>query len=369
MAKKIDYASLYTLRKDGRYMGYWHDAKGSRHAIYDRDPERLHRRIEEKEEEKAATFREVAEAWERCHREEVTPRTWSNYKPHYEDILATHGDEPCEAMTAAAIYADLQRAKAAGYSATIVNTRRVIYNSILDYAVAQGIIPYNPALSVRLPKGLPRSKRRAPTDEEIKIICSSLDAPFGFFPFFLLCTGLRKSEALALLKSDIDLKAGEISVTKSLTYIDGAHPRVKPPKSESGIRTVPIPEILKDPLRRAMQTDSVLLFPATPSNRNPKASGYMSERGYEGAWDRYCAAVGLVDEDGNHTLTAHNLRHGTATLLYESGVDVYTAQQILGHANIETTMKIYVDLRAKQRTRSVKRFDNGLKKLMPKKRA
>ena len=37
MAKRIDYAALYTLRSDGRYMGYWHDSNKRRHAIYDRD--------------------------------------------------------------------------------------------------------------------------------------------------------------------------------------------------------------------------------------------------------------------------------------------------------------------------------------------
>ena len=47
MAKRIDYASMFTLKKDGRYQGYWHEPdkngepKGKRHAICDRetDPE------------------------------------------------------------------------------------------------------------------------------------------------------------------------------------------------------------------------------------------------------------------------------------------------------------------------------------------
>ena len=35
MAKKPDYAALFTLRADGRYMGYWKDRAGKRHAIDD----------------------------------------------------------------------------------------------------------------------------------------------------------------------------------------------------------------------------------------------------------------------------------------------------------------------------------------------
>ena len=38
------------------------------------------------------TFRAVAESWEGQHREEITDRTWKNYKPHYEDLLDRYGD-------------------------------------------------------------------------------------------------------------------------------------------------------------------------------------------------------------------------------------------------------------------------------------
>ena len=51
MARKPDYASLFTLRADGRYMVFWRELDrngnpvGKRHAIYDRDPEKLFERI------------------------------------------------------------------------------------------------------------------------------------------------------------------------------------------------------------------------------------------------------------------------------------------------------------------------------------
>ena len=79
--KKIDYASLYTLRSDGRYMGFWHELDrydkptGKRHAIYDRDPERLYHKIQEKETPQRRTLKQVAGEWEEIHRDEVAPRT------------------------------------------------------------------------------------------------------------------------------------------------------------------------------------------------------------------------------------------------------------------------------------------------------
>ena len=235
---------------------------------------------------------------------------------------------------------------------------------IFDYAVAHEHAQYNPVLSVRLPKGLKRGKRIAPTDEQIKNIFANIDAPFGLFPMFLLCTGLRKSEALALMWDDVDFSKREISITKSLDYGIGASPTVKSPKTAAGVRTVPIVDILHDLLQEAKVTSkSELLFPAPDSNRSGKGGGYMTLRGYEGAWLRYCEAAGFV-ENGKPTLTAHNLRHGTATLMFELGVDELTAQRILGHSRIEITREIYTDLRTAQNAKSVSKFNEGIKKYM-----
>ena len=96
MSKKSRYADLYTLRADGRYYGWYRDAAGKRHAVYDRDPEQLYRKLIEKQaaaqHPEEPTFRAVAESWEGQHREEITDRTWKNYKPHYEDLLDRYGD-------------------------------------------------------------------------------------------------------------------------------------------------------------------------------------------------------------------------------------------------------------------------------------
>ena len=122
MARKIDYASMFTLRKDGRYQGSYTDETG-RHFIYDRDPERLYKKLQAAqipEEEKQISFREIAENWERQHREEITSRTWINYEPHYKDILEKHGDKPIDEVTAQQIVNHLTAAKAKGYSATVL---------------------------------------------------------------------------------------------------------------------------------------------------------------------------------------------------------------------------------------------------------
>ena len=366
--RKSKFADLYTLRSDGRYQGYYRDAEGKRHTVCDRDPEQLLRKLVEREALAKAgrpeiTFREVAASWEGQHREEIEERTWKNYKPHYEQLLDEFGDLPFDRVEAADIAADLARAKARGLSASVVNARRSIWRGIFDHAVIQGWTKYNPVSSVKLPKGLHRGKRQAPTEEQMQIILGGLDAPFGLFAFLLLCTGLRKSEALALSWADVDLQEDVIHVTKSLDYTNGSQPKYKAPKTDAGTRDVPIIGILHDALQAARKrTDSTLLFPAPASSRGGNGGGLMPDRAYDGAWERYCAAVGLLDPEGKPAITAHNLRHGTATLFFELGVDELTAQRILGHSRVEITREIYTDLRAKQLKKSVGRFDRGMQK-------
>lgn len=347
--KKIDYSKLFTKRKDGLYQKYV-DGK----YLYSKDPEELYKKWQAHlNGNEIITFKEIAEQWESDVREKITERTWNNYKPHYENIIDKYGLCVIDDISARDIQNDLQTYKARNFSATIIKTRKTIFTQILDKAVELNYIKYNPALSVKLPKNLKKTKRRAPMDNEIKIVLANRTIPFGFFPFFLLCTGVRKSEALALLKSDIDLKKREISITKTLTYIDNSNPSVKPPKSESGIRTIPIIETLYDPLVEYIKNiNGEVLFPANKSNRN-SGGGYMTERGYDVAWDKYCKATGL-------NITAHQLRHGTATLMFEAGVDVYTAKTILGHSNINTTMTIYTELREKQKIKSIEKFNSGI---------
>lgn len=364
MAKRINYASMFTLRKDGRYQAKYTDQTGT-HTLYDRDPEKLFFKLQEvrdPKEPEEPTFREVSELWEAAHREEITPRTWNNYRPHYEAILARHGDQKFSEVSSLDIVNELTAAKAVGYSATVVNSIRSIYRMIYDYAVVNDYAKFNPVTSIRLPKGLKRGKRVAPTDAQMKTICANVDVPFGLFPFFLLCTGMRKSEALALTWQDVDLDSKEISVTKSLDYTNGANPTIKPPKTEAGNRTVPILDVLYAPLCAAKNAaKSIYVFPAEASNRGGKGGGIMTLRGYEGAWLRYCQTVGLMDGD-KPAITAHNLRHGTATLMFELGVDELTAQRILGHSRIEITREIYTDLRTAQNKKSVKRLNAGMKK-------
>lgn len=363
MAKKLNYASLFTLRPDGRYQGFWHELnadghpKGKRHVLCDKDPERLYKRLQEKETPRRMTFAEVLDAWERTHRDEIKDRTWANYAPHVEDIKSLYGTRAVEDITAFDVVQDLLTQKAKGLSFTVVNSRRCIWRMALDYAVAdpQIRLPYNVAIGVKNPKGLAKGKRSAPEDEVLDVILADAnDMDFGFIPYFLLCTGLRRSEALQRPKADIDTDAWEIHIPLA--------------KTEAGVRTVPIIKPLRDPLVAWMDAHpGPWLFPRREYYAGRKGTaGYMTDSNWETAWATYCADHGWVDDEGKPNIGAHNLRHGTATLLYESGVDVYTAQHILGHANVTTTLAIYTELRKKHQAKNITKYGRKIAKMIAK---
>jgi integrase len=354
-----------TKRKDGRYQETIY-IDGKRKYIYGNTKAEVTKKMRKYllDLNAAVTFGSVAEQWQEIHREEIGDKTWMNYAPHYKDIVEKHGSTPVDEITALDVITDLKRCAARRCSATIISTRRSIYRMILDHALISGHITHNPAIGISLPRTIEKTRREAPSENSLKIILDNADKPFGLFPALLACTGLRKAEALALTWGDIG--EDSISVTKALDYAVHAHPVVKPPKTKAGKRTVPIIDVLKPLLvrpRNARNDD--LLFPSSPNPQEGRdGGGYMSEREYEVKWKKYCEAVGFVDEDGNKTLTAHQLRHGLATIGFEAGVDEKSMQKILGHASPTTTREIYTHLREQKLASSVNALNEGVSKML-----
>ena len=354
MTKKIDYAALYTLRKDGYYQKKLPSGK----YIYDRDPEKLYRKEQAALAPKVLTFGEIAEAWQTEHVEKLSAHTQHDYAHRIRYLIEEHGGEPLEAVGAPEINRVLMRFAAQGFSAKSVKAYRSIYKQIFDFAIVKGYTLYNPVSAVSTPRGLKRTTREAPSDETIALIkTSATTAHFGLFPMFLLYTGFRRGEALAVQWQDIDFKEKTIRCTKTVEQLEN-RATIKAPKTAAGVRTVPLLDGLAAVLRKpegAKPTDYIF------SGAEPMTDGQYTQH-----WLLWCRDVGLVrrreekrgkKKDGTPritmseapTLTAHQLRHGYATILYEAGIDELTAKELLGHADIQTTHAIYTHIRQGKR--------------------
>lgn len=275
---------------------------------------------------KTETFEAVAHAWWNEIEPTLAPNSLRNYSPAYERAVAEFGSMDVSSVTAKDVEKYINQFAKTRAKKTVITQRQII-RQILNKAQREGYIMYNPAEAVLLPKNLPQKKRRAPKAEQIQLIKNSLDKPFGLFAYLIYYTGCRRGEALALRYEDIDRTAKKIRINKSAYYI-GAQPNIKTPKTEAGDRVVP----LLSALEKALPEKKHGYIFSDDGGKSP-----MMDHRVTKAYAAYQAATGV-------TVSPHEIRHGYATALHDAGVDYKTAQQLLGHAQLSTTMDIYTDV-------------------------
>lgn len=344
--KTPNYAALYTLRADGRYQGYWRDAAGVRHTLCDRDPARLYARLQDKERPEApppVTVQDAAERWKDARFEQLSYKTVEAYKPVFRRLTARFGGETLEAVETRDVSAYLANLAAQGYARRTVQMHRDMLGQIFTFAIGEGLVKYNPVDHAVMPRGLAAGTRGIAPDEAIEAVKASVGLPFGLFAAVCLYAGLRRGEALALRYEDVDRAAGVIHVTKAVEFVNN-NPHIKEPKTKNGRRDVD----LLDPLAAAIPQGRGYIF-------TDEQGALLTKEAYKSRWDRYCTQIG-------HKITAHQLRHGYATLLYEAGVQDKDAQEQLGHANIELTRNTYTHIRAVQRRRTAEKLNRYLER-------
>ena len=335
MSKKIDYSSMFTLRKDGRYMGYYYDAQNARHAVYDRDPEKLYGKIKELEKPQIVTFKNVAENWHEEHGERVSFNSSAIYNASIKELCEVWGALPIDAITPAMIQSMLNQMGKQSFARRTVQVRLNALNQIYDKAVVSGLVVVNPCNAVRLPSGLTVTKRELPEECEIDMIKQCYNIPFGLFAYFMLYSGLRRGELLALKWEDIDFKNKVINVNRAM-YWDVNQPIIKETKTAAGKRTVPLLKPLEDKL---------------PKKGKGYIFGLPTQTVFRRKWAKY-------QRDAWITLTPHQLRHAFATTCFEAGIDEKDAQQILGHASIQTTKDIYTHIRDQRRQQTADKLNS-----------
>ena len=190
------------------------------------------------------------------------------------------------------------------------------------------------------------------TDEEIRAILNSFDeADSRFRHRFLLVlayyTGCRKSELLALTYADIT--ADGVRITKTLAdCADGikngkmiSRLDVTDPKTASSIRTVPIDPIVLDELRkhRAWHLEEQLRNNYRTDFIFTTDSGeFYDPKNLDVALSRYYKRIGVEPKP------MHTYRHTYGTNLCKNGVSIETASVLMGHSDISTTAKYYINV-------------------------
>lgn len=162
-----------------------------------------------------------------------------------------------------------------------------------------------------------------------------LEAPdiTGLCILLVLNTGLRLGEICALRKSDIDFRSGFLRIERSAARVRdafGAHLMVQSPKSGSSVRLVAIPNDMLELLKattQSIQRDNYLLT-NTDTPMEPRTMQYRYRK--------------LLECCGIRYRNFHAMRHTYATRCMENGVDIKSLSELLGHADIRTTLQMYI---------------------------
>lgn len=336
---KQEKSSLYR-RKDGLYTKSV-TIDGKRVSFYGKNEKEILQKIAayqkgQEEKKRGEKFPAVAALWYKEHWDTLSPTTQKGYNAPYEEVTEWFKEDYVREITHKDISLYMKSLPKT-YARKTCATRLGILNMIFKFAVIEGYTDENPCIYVTVPKGHGSQKRRAPTSAETIKIKSGIDImyknfPIGLLAVFLLYTGCRKGEALALTFRDLDLKEMRIHINKSVYFISNEG-KIKKPKTEAGIREIIIPNFLADYLPTGKKSDYVF----TPTPGKP-----MTESFFTYGWSYWQKQTGL-------DLTAHQLRHGYATILLEADVGAKDAQDQLGHADISTTLNRYTEVSEKRR--------------------
>lgn len=285
-------------------------------------------------------FRNIAEEWSEEYQSRISEINYRKSTRGTFNAVADHfGAYYIQDITAQHIHKYINGLVKKCYSQKTISTHKSILNMIFTFAILNGVIDNNPVQVITLPSNLPKKSRKLPSDEELKKINSNYEG-FAFLPYFLLNTGLRKSEALALTYEDIDFENKTVLINKHLIH-DNNNPKLEyKTKTENSERTV----ILLDRVIDKM-----------PKNKKGiifcnEQKGYLTKKQYEIKWRKW-------QKENDTTITAHQLRHGFATMLFEAGIDIKDAQELMGHSDITTTHSIYTHIRNKRKEETAKKLN------------
>ncbi|HET7531625.1 MAG TPA: site-specific integrase, partial [Nocardioidaceae bacterium] len=154
--------------------------------------------------------------------------------------------------------------------------------------------------------------------------------------FFMLATGVRIGEALAVIWSDVDFNAGTVRITSTLVRVNGEGLLRNGTKSRAGERTLPLPESAVALLRRRFMTGARLDQPVFPS----------VDGGFR---DPANVRRELREARGTETLawiTSHTFRKTAATILDEAALSARLVADQLGHSRPSMTQDVYLARRA-----------------------
>jgi len=291
------------------------------------------------------TLQDFAERWLEGCRGRLKPKTIQTYHDAMRALLPVLGKVRLDRLSSWHVHEALERLRRDGRGTRFLQLAYGAMSACLGEAVRLGLLGANPV--TQAPR--PRHERQEGGDWSLQDMknflrtCMEDTRPLVILLGFLLLTGLRPGEALALRWEDVDLKGASLVVKRNVVWA-GSTWHINKPKTKAGERVVALPASAVALLRR-LPRNSVHLFWAEKPPSSKQVSNVMRE---------------LCQKAGVPRRPAHYLRHAHAAVLAASGVDVKTLQRRLGHAYASVTLDVYAHALGEMDRRAAEMVDRAL---------
>ncbi|MFE2153309.1 tyrosine-type recombinase/integrase [Streptomyces lavendulae] len=245
-------------------------------------------------------------------------------------------------------------------SALTVTYVHSVLKSALEHAVREDELPRNVARNVKTIAHQPRRFRPLTAAEARKFLDAARADRLHALYELALRTGLRKGGLLGLHWEDLDLTTGTASIRRSLQRTRTGGLTHLPTKTRASERRIALPTEYIHSLKKRRErqdreretaesdwSDSGLVF-TTPTGR-PLDPANLTRR-----------FRSFLDRSGLRRIRFHDLRHSTATLLLEQGVDLVVIKELLGHAHIGVTASVYAHVRLRLQRQAIDALGDAL---------
>lgn len=344
-------------RKDGRYSTTI-TIDGKKHYIYgssqrELEQKKLQLRMDHEKNHLVKTsnmlLSDYAENWFHSFQEKRNPNTRDMYyNAIYKHIIPSIGHIPLNKITRSDIQRMIdERSHKPSTCEKILNTCRQLFEDALD----DDLVFKNPCRKVTKPRAFQRETEPFSERELSAIQKATLQPMDRAFVDVLFSFGVRRGEALGLMKNDFDFTRQIVRFERSITF-DKNNPIINPfMKTSFSQRELYIPKAFYDSLKTYVDScDGLYLF--TLQNGN-----IMTKSSYDKMWKRITNAINenlLSDAERKmkqsppRRITALTFRHDFATKLYYSGISRKKAVEIMGHSGIQMIEKVYAALDAEK---------------------
>lgn len=272
----------------------------------------------------------------------IEPGTLARYRAYVtKDIGPALGDIPMVALSRDDIAEWINTMTAQKLSGKTIKNKRDYLSGCLKAAVKAGHIADNPCEDVKSPRW-DRQEMVFLEHDEFDLLLEHIPDYWKPLVEFLVQSGCRWSEAVALKPSAVNRRAGTVRITKSWKTGAGGY-TLGVPKTKKSVRTVNISKRVLDMLDYSGEW----LFTNSGRGKGQFSGGVVASddrpvRSQSFNANVWVPAVKRAQKAGlTKRPRVHDLRHTCASWLIQGGRSLPAVQAQLGHESIQTTSDVY----------------------------